>query len=78
MKVMRGVWMCLGVWLGMAVAVAAESRHDDWVIRGQGADSPWLGDPENLIPEKYTDANTSGLRVTASVGMPAIRLDLTR
>jgi len=34
--------------------------------------------PKSLIPEKYTDTKTSGLQVTASPGMPPLRLDLAR
>ena len=35
-------------------------------------------EPKSLIPEKYTDAKTSGLRVTAASGMQPIKLDLAR
>jgi hypothetical protein len=35
-------------------------------------------EPKSLIPEKYGDAKTSGLRVTAAAGMQPIRLDLSR
>lgn len=43
------------------------------------ADStPDWAEPKSLIPEKYTDAKTSGLKVSASAGMPPIRLDLKR
>ena len=31
---------------------------------------------KSLIPEKYADASTSGLKVKASAGMPPIKLDL--
>ena len=34
--------------------------------------------PKSLIPEKYVDAATSGLKVTAAAGMPPIRLELAR
>jgi hypothetical protein len=42
------------------------------------ASTPDWVQPKSLIPEKYTDTKTSGLKVTASAGMPPIRLDLLR
>lgn len=40
--------------------------------------TPDWAQPKSLIPEKYTDTKSSGLKVTASVGMAPLRIDLAR
>lgn len=54
----------------IAVRCVASSTTSDATV-------DWA-EPKSLIPERYGDAKTSGLKVTAAAGMQPIQLDLSR